>query len=157
MKFQTAVLVFHISAGIAAVVVGPIAMLSRKRRGRHTRAGELYHWIMLTVCLSAVLVAILEWQRLWGFPYIALGSYALTFTGYLAAKRRWNGWLYAHVSAVSGSYVAIVTASLVVNWEKITGVPGITSPWAWSLPTVVGSIIIAWVNHQIRTGKRPKR
>lgn len=37
-----------------------------------------------------------------------------------------------------------------------TSTPGISSPWAWVLPTVVGSPIIAWVQYQVRLGKRPR-
>jgi hypothetical protein len=51
----------------------------------------------------------------------------------------------------------MVTALLVVNWQRLTGEPGVNSPWAWMLPTVVGSPIIAWVQRQVALGKRPKR
>jgi hypothetical protein len=140
-----------------ALVLGPIAMGARKRPGVHTRAGEVYHWVILAVCLSAALRAALDWGRLWWFVPIAAGSYALALTGYLAAKRRWRGWLPAHVTGQGGSYIAMTTAVLVVNWETLTGTRGISSPWAWALPTVVGSPIIAWVRYQVRLGRRPKR
>lgn len=68
------------------------------------------------------------------------GSYAFAFVGYLAAKRR---WLAAHISGQGGSYIAMMTAILVVNWRLLTGTSGMSSPWAWLLPTVVGSPIIA--------------
>ena len=51
---------------------------------------------------------------------------------------------------------ATLTAILVVNWQLLTGASGRSSPWAWTLPTLVGSPIIAWVNVQIRRGRRPK-
>jgi hypothetical protein len=81
-------------------------------------------------------------------------SFALV--GYVAAKRRWGGWLRAHIACQGGSYIAMVTALLVVNWESVTGVSGTSSPWAWALPTVVGSPLIAWVTYQVRLGKRPR-
>ena len=92
---------------------------------------------MLVVCLTAALLAALDWSRLWWFLPIAAGSYALALLGYVAAKRRWRGWLVAHVSGQGGSYIALVTAVLV-------------------LPTLVGTPIIAWVNVQIRRGLRPR-
>ena len=55
-----------------------------------------------------------------------------------------------------GSYIAMVTALLVVNWENLTGSRGVASPWAWALPTVVGSPIIAWVTREVALGRRPK-
>lgn len=151
------VLALHIAAGAAGLILGPIAMCARKRLGLHTRAGEAYHWVMLAVCLTASLLAVLDWERLWWFLPIAAGSYAFALLGYVSAKRRWRGWLRAHITGQGGSYIAMTTALLVVNWETLTGTRGISSPVAWALPTVVGSPIIAWVTYQVRIGKRPKR
>jgi uncharacterized membrane protein len=151
------VLALHIAAGAAGLILGPIAMRAQKRPGLHTRAGEAYHWVMLAVCLTASLLAVLDWERLWWFLPIAAGSYAFALLGYVSAKRRWRGWLRAHITGQGGSYIAMTTALLVVNWETLTGARGISSPVAWALPTVVGSPIIAWVIYQVRIGKRPKR
>jgi hypothetical protein len=103
------------------------------------------------------LLAVLDWERLWWFLPIAAGSYAFALLGYVSAKRRWRGWFRAHITGQGGSYIAMTTALLVVNWETLTGARGISSPVAWALPTVVGSPIIAWVIYQVRIGKRPKR
>lgn len=157
MTLFGAILALHIAAGAAGLILGPIAMRARKRRGVHTRAGEAYQWVVLAVCLTASLLAFLDWERLWWFLPIALGSYAFALVGYMAAKRRWQGWLRARIAGQGGSYIAMMTAVLVVNWETLTGTRGIHSPWAWALPTVVGSPIIAWVTYQVRIGKRPKR
>jgi hypothetical protein len=151
------VLAFHIAAGAAGLILGPIAMRARKKPGVHTRAGEAYHWVMLAVCLTASLLAVLDWKRLWWFLPIAAGSYAFALLGYVSAKRRWRGWLQAHITGQGGSYIAMTTALLVVNWETLTGTRGISSPMGWALPTVVGAPIIAWVTYQVRIGKRPKR
>lgn len=58
---------------------------------------------------------------------------------------------------MGGSYIAMVTALLVVNWRQLTGAPGIGSPWPSMLPTILGSPVIAWVIRQVRLGRRPKR
>lgn len=155
MTLQSAILAVHIVCGFAGLALGPIAMFARKRRGWHTRSGDLYHGVMLAVCATAAALALLDWQRIWWFLLIAIGSYAQALIGYLAAKRRWQGWLPLHVSMQCGSYIALVTALLVVNWEGMTGTPGIYSPWAWILPTLVGSPLIAWINRAVRLGRRP--
>lgn len=49
----------------------------------------------------------------------------------------------------------MLTAVLVVNWKTLTGNPGISSPWAWALPTLVGSPIIAWVTRGGSPGQAP--
>jgi uncharacterized membrane protein len=153
----TALLGAHIALGTAGLLLGPVAMLSRKIPGLHTKAGEAYHWVMLAVCVSAGALALLDWARLWWFVPIAAGSYAFALVGYVAAKRRWHGWLRAHVTGQGGSYIAMSTALLVVNWEALTGTRGVLAPWAWALPTLVGSPIIAWVTREIARGRRPKR
>src|SRR5687768_10829076 len=124
-------------------------MRATKRRGPHTRLGETYHWVMLAVCVSAAGMAALAWQRIWWFLPIAAFSYANALVGYLAAKRRRRAWLRWHVGGMGGSYIALVTALLVVN-------VGEALPIVWLLPTVVGSPLIAWLVNQIDRGRRPK-
>jgi hypothetical protein len=123
-------LLAHIALGTAGLLLGPVAMTARKLPGLHTKVGEAYHWVMLGVCVSAGTLAILDWTRLWWFLLIAAGSYAFALVGYVAAKRRWNGWLRAHLTGQGGSYVAMVTAVFVVNLETLTGTRGVVSPWA---------------------------
>jgi hypothetical protein len=143
-------LLIHIVLGATALVVGVVAMRAAKRPGLHTRAGEAYHWIVLGVCVSAVAIALTDWARLWWFVPISVGSYAFALLGYVAAKRRWRGWLTAHVTGQGGSSIAMVTALLVVNWQPLTGIPGRATLWPWVLPTLVGTPIIAWVNARLR-------
>ncbi len=156
MSMWRVVLGLHIAAGTVGLLLGPVAMWASKRPGLHTRTGEAYHWVMLTVCLTASWLAVLDWKRIWWFLPIAVGSYAFALVGYIAAKRRFRGWLQVHVSGQGGSYIAMVTALLVVNWHTLTGTHGVQSPWAWALPTVIGSPIISWVNYQIARGRRPR-
>ena len=60
------------------------------------------------------------------------------------------------VHGQSGSYIAMLSAVLVVNWPPLAGTSGRSSLWPWILPTVVGSPLIAWVNVQVGRGRRPK-
>jgi hypothetical protein len=154
---HTIVLAAHIACGSAGLVLGPVAMLAGKRRGAHTRTGELYHWVFLGVFVSAVALAILNWDEVWWLALVGAGSYAFALRGYLAAKRRRRGWVLAHISGQGGSYIALVTALLVVNWQNLTGTAGFASAVPWILPTVIGSPVIAWVSVQVAAGRRPKR
>jgi uncharacterized membrane protein len=149
------ILILHIAAGIIGLALGPVAMTAWKRPGLHTRSGEVYHWVMLLVCITAAGLAVLDWTRNAWFLPVAAGSYAFALVGYVAAKRRRPGWLRVHVIGQGGSYIAMVTGLLVVNWQALTGQPGRSSLWPWLLPTFVGSPIIAWVSYQVRLGKRP--
>jgi hypothetical protein len=51
--FLAVVLGVHIPVGVACVVIGAIAMLSQKRRGRHSRFGTIYFWCLLALFGSA--------------------------------------------------------------------------------------------------------
>jgi hypothetical protein len=61
-----------------------------------------------------------------------------------------------HVAAGTVGLVFGPIAILVVNWQRLTGTSGRSPPWAWIIPTVVGSPIIACVNVQVARGRRPK-
>jgi uncharacterized membrane protein len=149
MTLHEPVLALHIAAGSVGLVLGPLAMLATKRRGPHTRLGEAYHWTMLAVCVSAAALAALDWGRLWWFLPIAAFSYANALVGYVAVKRRRPGWIRRHVGGMLGSYIALVTALLVVN-------VGDRLPLVWFLPTIVGSPLIAWTIREIDAGRRPR-
>ncbi|MCB2204808.1 DUF2306 domain-containing protein [bacterium] len=156
MWVKDAILTAHVVFGTVALVLGPVAMTARKVRGLHTEVGEAYHWVVLGVCLSAGILSVMGWSRIWWFFPIASGSYAFALLGYVAAKRRWKGWLGAHLTGQGGSYIAMCTALLVVNWQSLTGIYGIAALIAWVLPTIIGTPIIAWISRQVAQGKRPK-
>jgi hypothetical protein len=154
MRAWHAILGLHIAVGtVGLLILGPVAMWAAKPT---QWTGEAYHCVMLAVCVIACAMAVLDWKRIWWFLPIIADSYAFALLGYLAAKRRWRGWLVAHVSGQGGSYIAMLTAVLVVNWHTLTGTPGVHAPWAWILPTPIGSPIISWVNFQIRRGRLPR-
>lgn len=133
------VLVLHIAAAVTALVAGPVAMRAPKRRGLHTNAGGVYHWLVLATCVSGATLAALDLERIWWLIPVAAFSYTFALVGYVAARVRWRGWLVAHISGQGGSYIALLTALLVVN-------AGTDAPLAWILPTAVGSPIVAWAN-----------
>ena len=150
MTLGDPLLAIHVAAGATGLILGPLAMRATKRRGPHTKLGEAYHWVMFGVCLSAAGLAALAWHRIWWFLPIATFSYANALVGYLAAKRRGRKWLRAHIGGMCGSYIALVTALLVVN-------VGREPPLVWFIPTLIGSPAIAWVIYEVDRGRRPRR
>src|SRR5258705_10602086 len=44
---------FHVVVGMACVITGLIAMLSKKRPGRHPTFGTIYYWCLAAVFASA--------------------------------------------------------------------------------------------------------
>lgn len=149
MTLHAVVLSIHVVAGSAGLVLGPLAMRAPKRRGRHTDVGGLYFRAMAVVCLTAVGLAVMKWSELWWFLPIAVFSFANALLGYLAVRIRWPGWLQEHVAGMGGSYIALVTALLVVNTG---GEPFIV----WFLPTIVGTPLILAALSRVSRGPLAK-
>lgn len=142
-------IVIHIFCGVSALIVGLISMSIRKFGGKHAKFGEIYHWLYFVLFLSAAILAIDNWSQSWWFLPIGMFSYAFALFGYLAAKCRKTNWLIHHVIGQSGSYIAMTTAVLVVNFGKY-------SWWVWLLPTIVGTVLIIWLTREIGAKRRPK-
>jgi hypothetical protein len=62
-----------------------------------------------------------------------------------SASRRARRLVYRHGNRARGRQLG-----------TLTGTRGVASPWAWALPTVVGSPIIAWGTREVALGRRPK-
>ena len=146
----------HIAAGSIGLFLGPLLAVAAKQRGTHTTLGEVYHWTFLVLFVSAVALAALNWSEVWWLALVGAFSYAFAFRGYVAAKRRGPGWLSGHVTGMGGSYIAMTTALLVVNWENLTGSQGLDSILPWFVPTVIGTPLIALTIAGIARGDRPK-
>ncbi|RBW70894.1 DUF2306 domain-containing protein [Bacillus taeanensis] len=147
-QFAALCLGVHIFAGFLSLIIGLFSMVAPKRKGKHTMAGKLYHGLVLIVCVTAVIMAILHWDVSSYLFYIALFSYAFAFYGYNAGKRKYKGWLSHHISGMLGSYIAMVTALLVVNQENIPLLNELPSLFVWFFPTIIGSPIIAFVTRK---------
>ncbi|WP_081798138.1 DUF2306 domain-containing protein [Neobacillus dielmonensis] len=143
-------LLIHIISGIVCLVSGIFAMSARKKKGRHTTAGEIYHGFYVLVFISAIYMSITHWEESAYLFYIGVFSYALAILGYLAGKIRWKNWLNAHIGGMLGSYIGIVTATIVVNIPKVPVLNEIPVLIFWFLPTIIGTPFI------IKTGNKYK-
>jgi uncharacterized membrane protein YeaQ/YmgE (transglycosylase-associated protein family) len=143
------ILILHVFCGAAGLVIGLGAFASKKRKGMHTFLGNIYHWLFLTLSLSAITLSLLNWERLWWFLPIAFFSYAFSLVGFLAAKIKWRNWIRFHLTGQAGSFIAMITAVLVVNF-------GSDNIFIWFLPSIIGTPIIIWLARQIKAGKIAK-
>ena len=137
---RTAVLWIHILSGGLGMLVGLAAIWTTWRHRTHTASGEVYHWLVLLICVSAAGLAVLSWSSLWWFIPIAAVSYSFSFAAYRAAQRRRPGWLSKYLRGLGGSYIALTTAVLVVS------VPDL--PVTWFLPAVLGTPIVEWASRR---------
>lgn len=126
----------HVAAGILGMVLGPLAIRAERGPPHRSRAGGGYHWSVLLVALTATVLAVLDWAALWWLSLLAALSYALALLGVLAPRRHGRGWCRAYAHGQGGSYIALVTALLVVSLDGPAGTA------AWILPTLVGLPLI---------------
>jgi hypothetical protein len=140
-------LVLHVASGAVALALGPLAVLVAKQRRRSGAVvRDAYHWTVLVVCVTAVVVSVVAWARLWWLVPIAALSYGLALAGYVGSRHRWPLWIRAH--AWGGSYIALVTALLVVS---VRGVSAALEAVAWILPAAIGVPLIV----RAHTGRTP--
>ncbi len=152
LDLHDSLLALHVTTGSLGLVLGPIAVWASRRGQLEGGAGSAYHWSVLAVCLTACGLVALDFRALWWLLLLAGLSYVLALLGFLAPRRRWRGWVRAYARGQGGSYIALVTALLVVSIE------GTASVAAWVLPTLVGHPLIerrvAWLEARERA-ERP--
>ncbi|WP_332262450.1 DUF2306 domain-containing protein [Paenibacillus sp. GSMTC-2017] len=150
-------LIIHIVAGSICLLSGAVAIFARKRKGVHTKIGELYHACYLIVFITAIVMSIMRWSQLQYLFYIAIFSYSLALYGYLAKKFRWKEWLRKHITGMLGSYIGVITAVLVVNGEPVSYVTGLPYLSLWFIPTIIGTPLIMYITNKfLRPRKRSK-
>jgi len=121
------VLAVHVTAGAAALLLGPLALLSRKRRQRHLALS--YQVAVAVVTATAVVLASLALDEFWWLILLAVGTELLALGGRYVAPARSQAGLALRAHMLGGSYIALVTALLVVSWG---------APISWILPGLVG-------------------
>jgi hypothetical protein len=128
-------------------------MSAKKRRGTHTKWGELYHASYVVIFITAIILSILRWEEIAYLFYVALFSYSFAIYGYLARKRRWKNWIHHHIRGMLGSYIGAVTALLVNVGGMIPLLTLLPKLWFWFLPTIVGAPLIYIVGQKSRRSK----
>ena len=147
---------FHIAVGLAAVVVGIIAMFSKKGRGRHSTFGQIYYWLLLTVFVSATFLAVMRWAENYHLFILGTLSFAAAYLGRTALLRRWRNWVKLHIVGMGTSYMLMLTAFYVDN-GKILPIWKELPPIAyWLLPGMVGVplIVRALLGHPLTRNPR---
>ena len=128
----------HILAGIACVVAGIVAMLSHKRRGRHSTLGTIYFWFLALVVTSAMGLAVVRWAENYHLFFLGALSLIAATVARTALRQRWRNWVRFHISGMGLSYILMLTAFYVDNgknlplWRELP-------QWAfWVLPAAIG-------------------
>jgi hypothetical protein len=132
------IVLLHLLFAVASIGVGALALVATKFSKRHTRLGEIYHWLMLITCVTALALSYSR-GRATIFTYLTPPSYAFALLGYLMAKYRPAHWLEWHITGQCSSYIALMAGVLFQLLPRI----GIRDFWLTLLPPiVVGTLLI---------------
>ena len=132
----------HIPLGIAGVVAGAGAMLSEKRRGRHSKFGTVYFWCLLVLFASATFLSIMRWSENYHLFILGAVSFGCALFGRSALRGRWWNWARLHIIGMSMSYVFMLIAFYVDNGRQLPIWKDLPSTTYWLLPLVVALPLI---------------
>lgn len=86
MSIFNILLTIHILFGTICLITGIVAMVAQKKKGKHTEWGEIYHASYVVITLTAIILSIINWDKIAYLFYVAIFSYAFAIYGYLARK-----------------------------------------------------------------------
>lgn len=138
----------HLAAGLVAVIAGVVAMLSRKRAGRHPQAGTVYYWALAVVFVTMSILAIPRWSEDYHLFALGLLSFIAATIGRTARRSLWPGWPRIHMTGMAASYILLITAFYVDNGPNLPFWRLLPPLAFWILPTLVGAPIL--INALIR-------
>lgn len=148
----------HIITGALGIILGPLVIWQETRRlrarlGTGLRTSAAYHWMVLLVSASSVALVVENRHDLWWLVPVAAITYGLFLLSRLALDRRFEGWTHAYVHGLGGSYIAQVTALIVVALTVDGPVKGGAQLIPWLLPTAVGTVLIEWWRRRYLVGR----
>jgi hypothetical protein len=133
----------HILLGLACTVTGALAMLSRKRAGRHPRYGTVYFWCLAGVFLTAASLAAVRWAQDYHLFILGTLSFAAAYVGRQARRHRWRDWVRLHITGMGTSYILLLIAFYVDNGKSLPLWKELPPVAYWLLPAAVGIPLIA--------------
>ena len=146
-----AIIGIHVLFGLAAVIIGAVAMLSTKGRGRHSNAGTTYFWCLFGVFVTMSALSFMRWAQNYHLFILGSISFACAYLGRSAARQHWHQWPRLHLTGMGASYIVMLTAFYVDNGKSLPiwrALPGLAY---WLGPAAIGLPLIAyaWFNHPL--------
>jgi uncharacterized membrane protein len=141
----------HVLFGIAAVITGALAMLSKKGRGRHSNLGRTYFWCLFGVFATMSALSLMRWSENYHLFILGALSFASAYFGRTAARRH---WLRLHLSGMGASYILMLTAFYVDNGKNLPVWKELPEIAFWFLPSTIGVplILFALFRHPLVFG-----
>jgi uncharacterized membrane protein len=145
--FLAVVVGIHIPLGIACVVVGAVAMLSEKRRGRHSTFGRIYYWCLLALFASATFLSVMRWADNYHLFTLGALSFGSAWFGRKALRERCRYWARLHITGMGLSYILMLIAFYVDNgkqlplWKDLPHLTYLLLPLVVGLPLIVRALL----------------
>jgi cell division protein FtsW (lipid II flippase) len=145
---------FHILIGLACVISGAVAIFSRKGRGRHSRFGALYFWLLAVLFGSASILSLMRWTDDYHLFILGLLSFMSAIFGRSAARGHWRRWPRLHLTGMGLSYIVMLTAFLVDNGKFLPVWRELPPHALWFVPSLIGLpfLIHALLRHPVVIG-----
>ena len=145
------VVAIHVLVGLVCVITGAMAMLSPKRRGRHSKIGTIYFWCLAAVFVSATALSAMRWAEDYHLFILGALSFTAAFLGRAAHRVRWLGGLRSHLTCMGLSYILLLTAFYVDNGRSLPIWRDLPPTAYWLIPVAVGIpvIVYALVRHPV--------
>jgi len=140
--FTGVIVGLHIPLGIACVAAGVVAMLSEKRRGRHSTAGKVYFWCLAALFGSATFLSIMRWAENYHLFILGAASFASAWLGRRALRERWRYWVRLHITGLGLSYILMLIAFYVDNGRQLPLWKDLPHVTYWLLPLAIGTPLI---------------
>jgi hypothetical protein len=137
-----ALIALHIVAGLTAVISGAIAILSRKRPGRHPQAGTVYYWALAVVFVTMSALAFSRWSQDYHLFILGLLSFVAATIGRTARRQLWPSWPRIHMTGMAASYILMITAFYVDNGPNLPLWRALPPLAFWILPTLIGAPVL---------------
>lgn len=134
----------HVFAALVCVIAGVFAMLSKKQRGIHTKAGKIYFRFLWAVVITATVVAIVRWKHDYHLFLLGVASFVSAYIGRKAVLQKWEKWSIIHISCMSLSYIFLLIAFYVDNGRFIPFWKTLDPVWYWLTPLIIGVPLIIW-------------
>jgi hypothetical protein len=149
--FVGVIVMVHIPLGVASVVAGVFAMLSKKQRGRHSTAGNMYFYCLAALFASAGFLSAMRWTEsahLFTLGALAFGS---AWAGRTAHRKRWPSWVRLHIAGMGLSYVLMLIAFYVDNGRQLPLWKDLPDFTYWLIPLAIGLplVVRAMLRHPL--------
>lgn len=149
-----AFLAVHVLAGLAAVISGALAALSRKGSPRHVRAGRLFYRAITVLFATATALAIMRWRQDYYLFIIGAVAFTAATLGWQHRRRHRPGDT-GHILGMGAGYTAMLTAFYVDNGPHLPLLDHLPPLVFWVLPAAIAAPLIARAIRRARRDATP--